>query len=266
MPDNPAARLQSMLEKMLEAKYATNAQISLVFSNMFGVDDEPAKIYPHYSQLFILINEAYDKVIQYYPKQVNTHYAWCKHFSDTFRNNSPYHHQWGSLVHALRQGGHLDMIQIANDNLEHFVRPTNIHGLSIDDLEKQVSELIADINSSDELSDYLKNFLKEELTKILGFIKNFDLYGSDPIRKSIYNVIGNIEVSNKITTNVIKGVSALLIMVASSIGIANDVASLPESIEKLKTNFYLQKIEAHLSDVDESNPASDSSPQSEVDN
>ena len=147
---------------------------------------------------------------------------------------------------ALIQKGHLEIIQVANDNLEHFVRPTQVNGLTVADLAVKVSKLIIEIEASNELSIYLKIFLIEELHKILEYIKHFDLYGPDTIRKSIYNIVGNTEVSKKFACNAIAGVCAFLVMVASSIGVINDVSSFPESLEKLKTEFYLPYVEASL--------------------
>ncbi|HBC3451049.1 TPA: hypothetical protein KDY51_004969 [Vibrio parahaemolyticus] len=246
LPDNPAARLQSLLDRMLETEYDHNEQISAVFARVLGVDNDPSEIFPHYSQLFILIEDAYNKVMQYYPRQGRTHTAWRSYLTDTFQKHSPYHHQWAALTSAIRQGTHLDIIQVANDNLEHFVRPTKVNGLTIVELQEQVSKLLLDIEKASELSDYLKVFLKEELEKILDYIKHFDLYGSDPIRKSIYNIIGNTEVSKNFACKAIAGVSALLVTVASSIGVVNDAASFPESIEKLKNEFYLPYIETSI--------------------
>ncbi|WP_447400210.1 hypothetical protein [Vibrio harveyi] len=124
------------------------------------------------------------------------------------------------------------------------MRPTQVNGLTVAELEEQVSKLIIDIEASNDLSSYLKIFLIEELHKILEYIKHFELYGSDPIRKSIYNIVGNTEVSKKFGCKAIAGVSALLVTVASSIGVINDVSSFPESLEKLKTEFYLPYVEA----------------------
>ncbi|EGQ9613134.1 hypothetical protein V9N49_003660 [Vibrio cholerae] len=239
LPDNPAARLQSLLRNMLKTKYESSEQIAVVFARMLEVENQPSEIFPHYSQLFTLIEDAYNKVMQYYPRQEKTHSVWRVYFTDIFQKYSPYHHQWVALLNAIQQGNHLDMIQIANDNLEHYVLPTQVNGLTIDELEEQVSKLIADIMDSDDLSDYLKIYLTEELKRMLVYIKHFDLYGSEPIKKSIYNIIANTEVSKNIKSKAITGVSALLITVASAIGVINDVASIQGSIEYLKTQFNL---------------------------
>ncbi|ELV8702156.1 hypothetical protein QNE55_004113 [Vibrio vulnificus] len=256
LPDNPAARLQSFLERIQKAKHNGNEQISAVFSRILDVEDKPSEVLPHYSQLFVLIDDAYNKVTEYYPKQQKLHTGWRTYFTDVFQKHSPYHHQWPAIKTALIQGGYLELIQVANDNLEHFVRPTQVNGLTVADLEVEVSKLIIEIEASNELSSYLKIFLIEELHKILEYIKHFDLYGSDPIRKSIYNIVGNTEVSKKFACKAIAGVSALLVMVASSIGVINDVSSFPESLEKLKTEFYLPYVEAsptvHSDNVPES--------------
>ncbi|MDC5842553.1 hypothetical protein OPW33_24940 [Vibrio europaeus] len=243
LPDNPAARLQSLLNRMLEVEFTHNEQISSVFARVLDIENDPSEVLPYYSQLFILIEDAYNKVMQYYPRQDRTHSTWRKYLTETFQQHSPYHHQWVALTSAIKKGTHLDIIQVANDNLEHFVRPTQVHGLTIEDLEHQVSQLVVEIKNSNELSEYLKVFLKEELEKILDYIKHFDLYGSDPIRKSIYNIIGNTEVSKNFACKAIAGVSALLVAVATSIGVVNDIASAPESIEKLKNEFYLPYVD-----------------------
>ncbi len=239
LPDNPAARLQSFLGRMLEAEYEKDEQFSVVFARILDIKNNPSEIFPYYSQLFMLIEDAYNTVLQYYPKQERTHSQWRVYLVNTFQKHSPYHHQWEALISKIGQGTHLDIIQVANDNLEHFVRSTTIDGLAIDELEAKLSNLIIDIENSSELTDYLKVFLKEELEKILDYIKHFDLYGSDPIRKSIYNIIGNTEVSKNLTSKAIMGVNVLLIAVASSIGIVNDIASFPDSVSKLKKEFYL---------------------------
>lgn len=244
LPDNPAARLQSLLDKMLDVEHNEREQISAVLARVLDVANNPSEIFPHYSQVFILIDDAYNKVMQFYPKQQRTHASWRSHLTSTFQKHSPYHHEWKVLITAIKQGTHLDMIQVANDNLEHFVKPTQVQGLTIAELEIQISELIFDIESADELSNYLKIFLKEELEKILGYIKHFDLYGSDPIRKSIYNIIGNSEVSEKFTTKAITGIGVLLVSIASAIGVVNDVASVPESLVKLRNEFLLPHIES----------------------
>ncbi|WNO10620.1 hypothetical protein [Teredinibacter sp. KSP-S5-2] len=243
LPDNPAARLQSFLDRMLEIEHNDKEQISAVFARLLDVKNSPAEIFPHYSQLFVLIEEAFKKVMQYYPKQQKTHAAWRGYLTTTLQKHSPYHHEWKALTSALRQGTHLDIIQVANDNLEHFVKPTKVHGLTVEELESEVARLIEDIKTSSELSDYLKSFLKEELEKILDRIKHFDLYGSEPIRKSIYNIIANSEVSKKSATKAIAGVSAFLVSVASAIGVVNDVASFPQSLEDLRSEFLQPYIE-----------------------
>lgn len=243
LPDNPAARLQSLFDRMLEIEHEDKEKISSVFARLLGVSDSPVNILPHYSQLFVLINEAYSKVMQYYPKQQKTHGVWQRHFTSTLQKHSPYHHEWKVLISALKQGSHLDMIQVANDNLEHFVKPTKVHGLTIEELELEVSRLIEEIHASGELSEYLKAFLKEELENILNSIKHFDLYGSDPIRKSIYNIVGNSEVSKNFATKAIAGVGVLLVSIASAIGVVNDVASFPESLRDLRNEFLLPYIE-----------------------
>lgn len=243
LPDNPAARLQSLLERMLEVEYKDNEKVSAVFARVLDITHNPSEVFPHYSHLFILIEDAYNKVMQYYPKQKKTHSSWKVHLAGVFQKHSPYHHDWKALVTAIGQGTHLDIIQVANDNLEHFVLPTNVNGLTIEELEEQVSELILNIESSNDLSDYLKIFLKEELEKILSYIKHFDLYGSDPIKKSIYNIIGNSEVSKNFSCKAIAGVSMLLVSIASAIGVVNNVATFPDSVEKLRNEFLLPSIE-----------------------
>ncbi len=89
----------------------------------------------------------------------------------------------------------------------------------------------------------MKAFLKEELENILNSIKYFDLYGSDPIRKSIYNIVGNSEVSKNFTTKAIASVGVLLVSIATAIGVVNDVASFPEALRNLRNEFLLPYIE-----------------------
>ncbi|NVK43916.1 MAG: hypothetical protein HWE39_21965 [Oceanospirillaceae bacterium] len=243
LPDNPAARLQSFLDRMLEIEHSDKEQISTVFARILDVENSPADIFPHYSQLFVLVDEAYNKVMQYYPKQQRTHATWRAHLTSTLQKHSPYHHEWKVLVSALKQGTHLDMIQVANDNLEHFVKPTKVYGLTVEELESEVARLIEEINSSNELSDYLKVFIKEELNKIINSIKHFDLYGSDPIRKSIYNIVANSEVSKNSANKAIAGVGVFLVSIASAIGVVNDMTSFPESLEVLREEFLLSSFE-----------------------
>lgn len=244
LPDNPAARLQSLLDRMIEVEYTDNEKVSAVFARVLDLTNNPSELFPHYSQLFVLIEDAYNKVMQYYPKQRKTHSSWRIHLTGAFQNHSLYHHNWKALVTSIGQGMHLDIIQVANDNLEHYVLPTKVSGLTIEELEEQVSGLILDIENSNDLSEYLKIFLKEELEKILGYIRHFDLYGSDPIKKSIYNIIGNSEVSKNFSCRAIAGVSMLLVSVASAIGVVNNVATFPDSVEKLRNEFLLPSIEA----------------------
>ena len=85
LPDNPAARLQSFLERMHKAKHDDNEQMSAVFSRILDVEDKPSEILPHYSQLFILIDDAYNKVTEYYPKQQKLHTRWRAYFTDVFQ-------------------------------------------------------------------------------------------------------------------------------------------------------------------------------------
>lgn len=243
LPDNPAARLQSMLDRMLAMEFSDRETISPVFARALDIRDHPTEILPHYSQLFILIDEAYEKVMEFYPKQQRTHAGWRGHLTSAFQKHSPYHHEWKVLITAIKQGMHLDMIQIANDNLEHFVQPTKVHGLTLDELEQQVKELIEEINESSELSAYLKAFLQEELEKILVSIKHFDLYGSEPIRKSIYSIVANSEVSKNFTAKAITGVITLLSSVACAIGVVNDVSSFPDSLKDLRDTYELPYIE-----------------------
>lgn len=270
LPDNPAARLQSFLDRMLEIEYDEKEKISSVLSRVLEVSDSPKNILPHYSQLFVLIDEAYSKVMQYYPKQQRTHLAWQRHFTSVLQKHSPYHHDWKVLIGSLRQGSHLDIIQVANDNLEHFVKQTKVHGLTIEDLELEVSRLIEEINNSGELSDYLKMYLKEELENILNTIKHFDLYGSDPVKKSIYNILGNSEVSKNMGTRVIKGVGIFLVSIASAIGVVNDAASFPESLKDLRNEFLLPYIEdpkiSHAKSEDGISNTAEAKPESNLTN
>ncbi|PKG36952.1 hypothetical protein [Psychromonas sp. Urea-02u-13] len=241
LPDNPAARLLSILERCTSAQFNPTEKVGVVLSRVFEVKNEPEYIFPCYSKLFVLIQDSYLKVTEYYPKQAKTHNQWKTQLSNSFKSHSPYHHNWDALIKSLKQGNHLDMVQIASDNLAHFVPATQIDNLNYESLMEQVSKLMEEIDASDNLSSYLKEYLKQELKILADYIKNFDLYGSEPIKKSMYNIISNIEVSNNLNKKVIKGVGTFLICVATAIGAVNDVNNLPKSIENLQSEFTIQQ-------------------------
>ena len=244
LPDNPAARLMSILDEMVNIPFRSQEQISAVFARVFDIKNTPSEVFPHYSQMFVLIQEAHDKVIQYYPKQQKTHAQWQNDLSKTFRQHSPYHHEWAPLIASIKSGTNMDMIQVASDSLSHHVEPTEVQELNIADLETQIADLVADITSSEELSTYLKTFLKEELEKILDNIKHFDLYGSVPIKKSIYNIMSNHEILTKSSLKIIKDVATVAALVCGSIGFINNAAQFPNSLEYFKSQFIEPKIDA----------------------
>ena len=76
LTDNPAARVQSFLGRMLEAEYEKDEQFSVVFARILDIKNNPSEIFPYYSQLFMLIEDAYNTVLQYYPQQERTHSQW----------------------------------------------------------------------------------------------------------------------------------------------------------------------------------------------
>lgn len=239
LPDNPAARLQSMLVRMVDVEFDVNEQVSTVFARVCQIDNEPEKIFPHYSQLFILIQDAYEKVVQFYPNQQKTHLSWKNHLTKNLQSHSPYHHQWKALMDKLQHAHYLDMVQIASDNLAHYVKPTEVYGLTIEKLAEQVTSLIEEIKNSNDLSPYLKVFLSEELSNILNFVRQFDLYGSEPIRKSIYNILANSEVSKKGKSKVVKNLCLFAVTVATAIGVINDAVEFPKSLDSLRSEFLL---------------------------
>ena len=239
LPDNPAARLLAILERILEVEYKADELSNIVWARVFNISTKPEVLFTHYSQLFLLINESFQKVVEYYPKQVNTHNNWKNHISETFQRCSPFHHGWKQVVDGLNKGNHIEMVQVAADNLAHYVVPTRVNGLTLDELNEQLSNLMAEIDESNSLTEYLKKYLKEELNNIARYVENFDLYGSVPIKKSIYNILSNNEMAKKNGSKVVKGVGAFLVCVATAIGVVNDVSDVPDSIESLKNRFLI---------------------------
>ena len=239
LPDNPAARLMSTLEKICNQEYTSSEISNQVWARTFNVSTEPEELLTHYAQLFTLIKDSYDIVIEYYPKQQKTHQDWKNYLTNLFKRHSPYNHHWNDMVGSLKKGSYLDMVQIASDNLSHYVAPTKINDLSAENLKKQIEELISDIDYSSQFTTFLKEHLKEEFNRILEYIKHFDLYGSIPIRKSIYNILSNNELAKNQTSKVVKTIGGILVCIATAIGVVNDTAEFPDSIEHLKKEFLI---------------------------
>ena len=237
MLDNPANRLLNVLEKAIKLKTSDHELSNIAWAKVLGALPTAGDLFTNYGKLFQLADEAYLRVIQYYPKQVSSHEKWKNHYNHVFKNYSPYHHTWGDVKKLLVSESHLSMLQIASDLLDRHVKKTAINNLSIVDLKNDFSELLDAIKSSEDISEYLKMYLINELEKLVSCIENFDLNGASEIENSIYRMVSNSEVTRKQDTAVVKKIIGFVIVVSTAISIINDVASLPQSIDNIKSYF-----------------------------
>ena len=159
LPDNPAARLLSILTKALDTEFDETTKSREAWSQILGVNNSPSELFDSYAKPFTLTQNAYTKVIGYYPNQIKTHSGWKYKIDDCLTTNSPYHHNWNQVKTNLQKPGLMDMLQVAADNLSHFVAPTTISELSIEELKQEFSVLKDMIQNSESLSDQLKYFL-----------------------------------------------------------------------------------------------------------
>jgi len=233
LPDNPASRLLSILDKSKHVKYNNKAKAGEVWAKILDVTFTPTEFFPAYAQLFVLVNDAYESVIRFYPNQARTHAVWKNAINKCLQENSPYHHEWDNVKPQLIQPNILDLLQVANDNLAHYVVPTTVDKPSIEKLRSEFEELKESIINESSFSEYLKNFLINELEKIIHALDHFDLNGSEPINSSIYNIVSNVDLNNK-SFSFKKSLLSFLVIAASSISIINDIADLPESLSSFK--------------------------------
>ncbi len=244
LPDNPAARLLSILSDAIKIQYSKEEKAGEVWAKVLKVKNTPSEFLPSYGQLFVLVNEAYEKVVQFYPKQQSTHAGWRNKINKCLQNNSPYHHQWSAVNQQLKAVGIIDMLQIAADNLGHFVNPTAVDDLSLKSLREEFEALRKSISNDNTFSEHLKRFLIEELENILNCLIHYDLYGSVPIKDSIYNIVSNIELHKTKKTSLVKKLGTFLFFAASAISIVNNVAVAPENLTKLRDEIFVPLINA----------------------
>ncbi len=236
IPDNPASRLINILNIALETNYEATDKSGVIWAKILKVNDTLPELLPAYSQLFVLTEEAYESVIKFYPKQRNTHEKWRSGITNCLQTNSPYHHAWKNVISELKAPEIIDTLQVAEDNLAHYVLRTTVDELSIEKLKEEFESLKEKIFTEETFSDQLKKFLIGELEKILNVLDHYDLYGSNPIRESIYNIISNVDLENN-NYPFRKQLCGFLFVVASSISIINDVADLPKSLEFFRQNI-----------------------------
>lgn len=240
LPDNPAARLKSILEQVVSFKGYTKDDLSIaVWSKILNISSEPSVFFTHYGHLFKLVDDAYDSVVKYYPNQSDLHISWKKAYTDALSNRSPFHHKWSEVRAALLQENmYIKLVGSASDLLSHHVRPTKVNELTLESLSLQFQALKDEINCSGSLTEYLKKYLIDELNKILEYLEHYDLYGTEPIERSIYNIASNSEVQKKIDNPLTEKIMAALIVVAGAISLTNDVVQLPDSLESI-TRYFL---------------------------
>ena len=239
LPDNPASRLLNILNKALEIDFNPDVKSGAIWAKVLNVGSKPSELLPAYSQLFILTEDAYEAVTKFYPKQRSTHTKWKQGISNCLQSNSPYHHPWKNVADQLKSSEIIDTLQVAEDNLAHYVMRTSVDELSIERLKEEFEELRAKISEEESFSGHLKNFLIGELEKILNALENYDLNGSSPIRESIYNIVSNTDLENNSKFSFGKQLCGFLVVAATSISIVNDIADLPDSLVFLKEKLFL---------------------------
>lgn len=244
LPDNPAARLLSILKIAVDIEFDENAKAGDIWAKVLRVNNTPSEFFPVYAQLFTLTSDAYEKVVDYYPNQQSIHAGWRNKINNCLQSNSPYHHPWLQLKKQIQAIDVMDMLQIAADNLAHYVTPTTVNELSIEELKGEFNSLKDSILDSESLSDQLKKFLVSELEKILNCLEHYDLYGSVPVKDAIYNIVSNIEINQSAKPSIIKKLGAFLIVAASSIAVINDVADVPESLVTLRNEIFIPLIDS----------------------
>ncbi len=129
------------------------------------------------------------------------------------------------------------MLQVAEDNLSHYVMRTSVDELSIEKLKEEFEDLKVKISNEESFSGQLKNFLTAELESILNSLTHYDLNGSSAIRESIYNIASNSDLKNN-KFSFRKQVIGFLVVAATSVSIINDLADLPDSLDFFKEKLF----------------------------
>lgn len=264
--DNPAYRLRSILTQVSEYEdYLPDELSGPVWARLFNVSEHPADFYPHYAQLFTLVNDSYKAVVHHYPKQKELHQSWKEYYLNTFQRMSPFHHKWLDVSTALEKPIHMNLVQVASDILSHHVNSETPNDISLKDLELKIDGLIQEITQSNELSDYLVSYLVAEFRKITSHLNLYNLYGSEPIKDSIYNIISNSEVQKPENSTIKTKIVAILSAVAFSIALVNDIKQLPSSIDGVAEMFLPNKGDTPREDTRKSTVASNKDDELEVD-
>lgn len=240
LQDNPASRLLSILHRAIDMEYGDNDKSAVIWAKVLKVENKPSELFPAYSKLFILTDEAYEAVSRFYPKQLATHAAWQKGISKCLQSNSLYHHPWKQAIDQLKSSNIIDMLQVAEDNLAHYVVRTFVDELSIEKLKEEFEDLKIKISEESSFSSQLKYFLVGELEKILNALDRYELNGSSPIRDAIYNIVSNVDLEKNDKFSFRKQLFGFLVVAATSISIINDVAVLPASLSQLKDKIFTQ--------------------------
>ena len=240
LPDNPASRLLSILHRAIDMKYSDTDKSAEIWAKVLKVENRPSELFYAYSKLFTLTEDAYKAVSRLYPKQRATHARWQKEISKCLQSCSIYHHTWKQVVDQLKSPNIIDMLQVAEDNLAHYVMRTSVDELSMEKLKEEFKELKLKISEETSFSNQLKYFLTGELEKILDALHHFELNGSSPIRGAIYNIVSNVDLAKNDKFSFRKQLCGFLVVAASSISIINDVADLSESLEFFKDKMFTQ--------------------------
>lgn len=243
LPDNPAARLLSIYKKAINIEAKPEEASGKVWARVLNVSYAPADFFPIYAQLFTLTEEAFNKVIHFYPNQASTHQRWRNHLNGVFEKCSPYHHAWKDVKAQLRSENSGEMLQIASDGLSHYVKATTVSELSLDELKNEFIELKQLIIGNVEFSQHLKNYLINELSKILYNLDHYDLYGSAQIENSIYNIYSNAELNRSADKSFVSKFGGFVFAVAAAIALINDAAELPESLRKINSKILISTID-----------------------
>lgn len=238
LADNPASRLLNILHKAKEATYSEPEYSGAVWARVLDVEASPSELLTAYAKLFSLNQEAYEAVIKFYPRQKNTHIKWKNGIEKCLKAHSPFHHPWKSILGGLCVPDIIDTLQVADDNLAHFITPTYVNELSIQKLKDEFQTLKQKISEDDSFSNQLKNFLIDELQKILEALDHYDLNGSTPIRNAIYNIVSNSDIKKNTSFSFKKELCSFLIVAATSISIINDIADFPDSLESIKDHLF----------------------------
>ncbi|MCQ4696252.1 hypothetical protein NE452_01845 [Paeniclostridium sordellii] len=226
---NVIGRLYELVVKLRNSSTNNSDE---AFAEVFDIDSKDnVQIFLCYSNLFRLCDESISLIDKYYPNKPSLK----KHIENTMK-----------ALSKIEFNGYNGM-----NNFNSYLTSDTLTGLETISLiaqctektlsDDKLSELSKDINSmlddilKSNMNESLKCILSDRLIDILKILKNYEIYGSEKVVKSIESSIGAIylnqpNIKNDSEKNLCKDI---LLKLTSFVTFLSDSVPLIEYIEKL---------------------------------